>query len=190
MPSAAPIKIYLSVDAFRNAVEALSDSDWIRLRLNSIAYGVTGVHGFPVLEPENLLHEAFVRALEGRRRCPENVDVVFFITEVMRSIRSSAFKSVSRRNLTLVSSDRIIETEVNSSIQVNSASLMLDLKSHIGRELSDCDNDQIYLILEAMIEQMTMSEIMELTGLSAQELKKRRDAIRASVCSYIALEAN
>ncbi len=73
------------------ALLALSDVGWARLR--KIACSLA--HLYPI-EAEDLLHEACCRALDGRRRCPSNVDLFRFLGEAMRSIASDTLKAVNR----------------------------------------------------------------------------------------------
>jgi hypothetical protein len=49
------------------------------------------------MEPEDLLQEAFRRALAGDRKCPASLDVVRFFAETMRSIRDGELKRAKRR---------------------------------------------------------------------------------------------
>jgi hypothetical protein len=49
------------------------------------------------MEAEDLLQEAFRRALDGERKCPVSVDVVRFLAEAMRSIRDGEMKRTKRR---------------------------------------------------------------------------------------------
>lgn len=81
------------------ALRALSDVGWARLR--KITRSLAHLYQ---IEAEDLLHEACCRALDGRRRCPSNVDLFKFLGEAMRSIASDTLKAVNRRpELRLVS---------------------------------------------------------------------------------------
>ena len=70
-----------SCDEIAAAIRALTDAQWIRLRKAS-----TYFTWIPGLVGDDLLQEAFCRALTGSRQCPTNVDVVKFLVEAMRSI--------------------------------------------------------------------------------------------------------
>lgn len=62
-------------------VRALTDAQWIRLRKASAYFAwVYNLGG------DDLLQEAFYRALAGSRKCPKDVDLVKFLVEAMRSI--------------------------------------------------------------------------------------------------------
>jgi DNA-directed RNA polymerase specialized sigma24 family protein len=70
-----------SCDEIAAAIRALSDAQWIRLRKASgyfaWVYDLSG---------EDLLQEAYCRALAGSRQCPTHVDIVKFLKDAMRSI--------------------------------------------------------------------------------------------------------
>jgi len=81
----------LSPDELGDAIRCLRTAAWIRLTKASRYFSrLCG------LLPTDLLQEAFVRALDGRRRCPSTVDVVKFLTDVMRSIASDTVKKLTR----------------------------------------------------------------------------------------------
>jgi DNA-directed RNA polymerase specialized sigma24 family protein len=74
------------------AIRALSPAQWARLRK------VAGLFAFGrLMEAEDLLQEAFRRALDGERKCPVRVDVVRFLAEAIRSIRDGELKPAKRR---------------------------------------------------------------------------------------------
>ena len=73
-----------SSDEIAAAIRAFTDAQWIRLRKVAEKYA-----WLCPFEADDLLQEAFCRALAGDRRCPSHVDVVRFLAEVMRSIADS-----------------------------------------------------------------------------------------------------
>lgn len=73
-------------------IQALPEAGW--LRLHKVAQALCRHTGF---DPEDLLQEAFQRALDGSRRCPRDVDVVRFLAGAMRSIASDWTKARRRR---------------------------------------------------------------------------------------------
>ena len=72
---------FLTPDEFACGIRDLSDADWVRLRKVAALRARN-----PVIEADDLLQEAFHRALDGRRHCPVDVDLVRFLAEAMRSI--------------------------------------------------------------------------------------------------------
>jgi DNA-directed RNA polymerase specialized sigma24 family protein len=87
-----PVCRALSRDEIVTAIRALSVGSWNRLRRLATMF----CRGRPI-EPEDLLQETFARAIEGSRSCPRNVDIVWFLTQAMRSIASSSMKVLSRQ---------------------------------------------------------------------------------------------
>ena len=72
----------LGADAIAAALEALSDTDLLRLK----ALARLRVRGLPGLEWTDLLNEAVVRALAGSRRWPAGVPLLSFLAGTMRSV--------------------------------------------------------------------------------------------------------
>jgi hypothetical protein len=70
-----------SRDEIVGMIRALTDAQWIRLRKASAYFA--WVYD---LSADDLLQEAFCRALAGGRQCPIEVDVIRFLVQAMRSI--------------------------------------------------------------------------------------------------------
>jgi len=70
------------------ALRALSDEDYERLE-KIARLRVTGLHA---VAWRDLLHDAFERLLDGRRRWPRDVPLVVFLRETMRSIASDHWR--------------------------------------------------------------------------------------------------
>jgi DNA-directed RNA polymerase specialized sigma24 family protein len=70
-----------SRDEIADMIRALTDAQWIRLRKASRYFA-----WIYDLSADDLLQEAFCRALTGGRQCPAEVDVVRFLVQAMRSI--------------------------------------------------------------------------------------------------------
>jgi DNA-directed RNA polymerase specialized sigma24 family protein len=90
-------------DEFRAAL-SLSEAEWAylrRLARNRCRVSRSG-------EEEEVLHEAIVRVLEGKRRWPKGVNLFAFLSGVMKSIVSDGPKIGFRRNV-----DRDIEEAVD-----------------------------------------------------------------------------
>ena len=81
----------LSRDEVAEAIRSLPDPAWIRLR----KIAATLCRARPS-DADDLLQEAFVRALDGSRQCPHDVDIVRFLAGVMTSIASDFAKALSR----------------------------------------------------------------------------------------------
>jgi hypothetical protein len=81
-----------SGDEIATAIHALTDAQWIRLRKASGYFA-----WIPALSGEDLLQEAFCRALAGSRQCPTGVDVVKFLIDAMRSIANGENEKVENQ---------------------------------------------------------------------------------------------
>jgi DNA-directed RNA polymerase specialized sigma24 family protein len=74
---------YFSIVEISQMLDALTEPDWRRL-LRSSRYLA---HGHRILAAD-LRQEAFVRSLDGRRRCRRSYDIVNFLIGIMRSLTS------------------------------------------------------------------------------------------------------
>jgi DNA-directed RNA polymerase specialized sigma24 family protein len=81
----------LSREEIEKSIRGLPPAGWVRLRTIAVIYSRTGR-----LDGEDLLQEAFARALDGSRKCPVNVAIVKFLAEVMRSLASDSAKARGR----------------------------------------------------------------------------------------------
>jgi DNA-directed RNA polymerase specialized sigma24 family protein len=81
----------LSREEIETAIRDLPPAGWMRLRKIARFYSRSSP-----LDDEELLQEAFARALDGSRKCPVNVDIVKFLAEAMRSLASDSVKTRSR----------------------------------------------------------------------------------------------
>jgi DNA-directed RNA polymerase specialized sigma24 family protein len=81
-----------SRDEIATEIRAFTDAQWIRLRKASgyfaWVYDLSG---------DDLLQEAFCRALAGSRQCPTSVDVVKFLVDAMRSIANGEGEKVENQ---------------------------------------------------------------------------------------------
>ena len=82
-PVAHDLDDYYCVAEVSQLLDALTEPDWRRL-LRSSHYLA---HGHRILAAD-LRQEAFVRSLDGRRRCRRSYDVVNFLIGIMRSLTS------------------------------------------------------------------------------------------------------
>ncbi len=74
------------------ALRRLSDDDLRRLE-QLARLRVTGLHA---LDWRDLLHEAIARLLDGSRRWPQDVDLVVFLRQTMRSIASDHWRRLEK----------------------------------------------------------------------------------------------
>jgi DNA-directed RNA polymerase specialized sigma24 family protein len=77
----------------KNAIEVLPPAAW--LRLHRVARALCRHTG---IDADDLLQDAFHRALDGSRQCPRHVDVLRFLAGAMRSIASDWSKTQKRQS--------------------------------------------------------------------------------------------
>jgi RNA polymerase sigma-70 factor (ECF subfamily) len=95
----------LAVTEIKTTIEALPRVGW--LRLHKVARALCRHTG---IEADDLLQEAFRRALDGTRQCPRDIDILRFLAGVMRSIASDWSKARKRRpEVSLVASGGVVE---------------------------------------------------------------------------------
>lgn len=166
------------VDAIRNLMPA----DWARLRKVAHRYSF----GRPI-EPDDLLQEGFLRALDSRK-CPKHVDVVKFLAEAMRSIAHGEAEKAEYR-LTLVSIDKTGD-EQNQALDhkdpdPNSEETMVseqDAALIRTALLALFDDDAIARdIVEGTMEDLSAEELRELTGLDKTAYDSKRRFIRRTI---------
>lgn len=169
-----------SRDEIVEAIRALSDADWVRLRK------VANLYARPSITADDLLQEAFARALDGRR-CPRHVDVVRFLAEAMRSIAHGEQEKVANR-LALVSVDAEAdrETVLAQADPAGSAEEQRLAAEHahaIRAALFTLFEDDPVArdILEGLMEDLTAEEIRELTDLDATAYASKRKLIRRRI---------
>jgi DNA-directed RNA polymerase specialized sigma24 family protein len=88
-----PVSSTLSRDEIEKAIRSLSDADSIRLQKVARYYCHRRSHH----HPDDLLQEAFERAIDGSRNCPRHVDIVRFLAQAMRSIASDTTKALHKQ---------------------------------------------------------------------------------------------
>lgn len=179
MMSVSPQGTTLSRVEIEEAINALSTAGWVRLRKVAERYSYR-----QSLSAEDLLQEAFTRAIDGSRNCPRNVDVVRFLAETMRSVASDALKALSRQpelhSMSSVSED---EPEFDAPDEsLNAEQVMIDdQEASRIREgiLSLFEDDAVaQVIIEGDMEGMKGEEIRELAELNLTAFASKRRYIR------------
>jgi DNA-directed RNA polymerase specialized sigma24 family protein len=166
------------------AIRGLSPADGLRLRKVATLYSA----GRPITI-DDLLQEAFARALDGRS-CPPDVEVVRFLAEAMRSIAHGEQEKVGNR-LVLVSADG---TDANAMEAYAVPDPSPGAESRIiGEEQAEeirvailalFDGDEVaQVIVEGMMEELEGEELRELCGLDETAYNSKRRLIRRRIDS-------
>lgn len=169
-------------DEIADAIKDLSDADWVRLRKVSVIYA-----RHRLIEPDDLLQEAFRRALDGSRNCPIHVDPVKFLAEAMRSIADAeSQKAQARPQLVPIANHGGEEAVFNppdpAPSPEKSAESAQEAAALQERLLSLFEDDEIaQVIVEGIMEGMTGEELRELTDLDSTAYQSKRKLIRRRI---------
>jgi RNA polymerase sigma-70 factor (ECF subfamily) len=171
-----------SRNEIESAIRSFTPADWVRLKKVARYYS----SGRPI-EANDLLQEAFVRAIDGRT-CPTHVDVVKFIAEAMRSIASGEAEKAEHR-LALVSVAKTGDHQAkalnfpdpaeNAEDELINQQRVTELR-HALLVLFD-DDPVARDVLEGIMEGMTAEELRELTDLDKTAYDTKRKLIRRRI---------
>lgn len=169
-----------SRDEIVEAIRALSNADWVRLRQ------VANLYARPSITADDLLQEAFARAMDGRH-CPVHVDVVRFLAEAMRSIAHGEQEKVANRMvfLSAESGDRqkAVLLQPDPAGSAEDRALDAEYAQRIRTQLFSLFDDDPTArdILECLMEGLTAEEIRELTDLDKTAYASKRKLIRRRI---------
>lgn len=174
-----------SRDEIAAAIRSLTPADLARLKMVARKYAF----GRPI-GPDDLLQEAYMRALDSRA-CPAHVDVVKFLAESMRSIAHGEAEKVEHKvTLVVIANtggsddeacavpDKVDDPEARM-IAVEQAERCIAVHAAIVALFDDDPIAQV--VLEGMMEEMSAEEIRELTGLDKTAYDSKRKLIRRRI---------
>lgn len=171
-------------DEIAAAIRSLSAVDLARLKMVARKYAF----GRPI-EPDDLLQEAYARALDSRA-CPSHVDVIKFLAEAMRSIAHGEAEKVEHK-VTLVpiaktggpyDADSIKDEADDAETRMIAAQRAERcIATHAAVIAVFNDDPTAQLVLEGMMEEMTAEEMRELTGLDKTGYDSKRKLIRRRI---------
>lgn len=172
-----------SRDEIAEAIRALTEAQWARLRRVSERFA----WGRPIA-PGDLLHEAFIRALEeDGRKCPADIDVVKFLIGAMRSIVHGEAEKAKKVKLVPVARhsdqhDEGVDVE-DPTPNAEAALIEEEAAAEIRREvLALFDDDrQARDLVEGIFAGFTAEELRELTGLDETGYASKRKLIRRRI---------
>ncbi|HMU50758.1 MAG TPA: hypothetical protein PKA13_13365 [Geminicoccaceae bacterium] len=187
MTSGESVISHLSFSEVAEAIRALPEAGWVRLRKIAGAF----CRNKP-LDPADLLQEAFVRVL-GDRQCPRHVDVIRFLAETMRSIVSDGAKGQKRRDarargappdlrLVPATGEGLAEPEDDTpSIEDQLASHQEAVRIRAAIVALFADDVQAQVIAEGMMEEMDGEELRALTELDTKAFASKRRLVRRRI---------
>ena len=167
----------------KRSISALTAVDW--LRLHKVARALCRDAAF---QADDLLQEAFQRALDGTRQCARTLDIIPFLAGVMRSIASDWRKARKRRpEMSLVTATGRLQEVV---LQVRDHGCVAD-EVLVGNEEAArlqqaifalfADDAVAQRLLEGIMDGLTGAQLRSLTGLSETEFASKRRLIRRRI---------
>lgn len=175
-------KAVRSREDIAQAVRALTPAEWIRLRKSANFWST----GRPI-SAEELLQEAFARAIDGRK-CPVNVGIPKFLEQTMRSIASGEGEKIGTR-LLLVSTDTsetIAQKVLNfrdpaSSVeqQMVSEETVAEIRTAILALFDDDPAAQV--IAEGLMDGIDGEELRSLCELDVTAYNSKRRLVRRKI---------
>ena len=178
-PVGRPVRSIRSREDIEEAIRTLPDAGWVRLRRIAAAC----CPGRPQ-DAEDLLQEAFTRAVAGSRQCPADVDVIAFLAETMHGIASDAAKSLARhperRAIALMTEDGLVvdppDCRPNAEQALESDG---EVKRITQEVLARFEDDPVaQMMVEGIIEGMEGEELRSLVDLTTIAFASKRRLIR------------
>lgn len=170
-------------DEIAEAIGAFTPAHWARLRLVAKKFAWRCV-----ADADDLLQEAFVRALEGERKCPSDVEVVKFLAEAMRSIADGETEKIKKRGSTVPLLQPGFEQEgafdpITAEPNAEEAVIGAQNAMAIRGAMLDifAGDSQARDLLEGIMEDFGTEELRSLTGLDATAYASKRRLIRRTI---------
>lgn len=177
-----PAAACLSTTDIESALQTLPNMGWVRLRKIADVFARRYR-----IEADELLHDAILRALDGCRRCPSNVDLIKFLSGVMRSIASDTLKMAKRRpELHLVSVTDGEESAYDPPDKQPNAEEALVTMQEISRIKQRIivlfeDDPVAQIMVEGKMEGMDGEELRALTDLDMTAFASKQKLIRRRI---------
>lgn len=194
MPS-NPQGQHRSIKDIESELRSLSVPDRLRLKKAAEYHCNRGRH-----QPQDLIQEAFLRALTGERKCPQNISVLVFLIQSIRSIASSDYKTDQRRSsqssaykqqspdnhnterprvTAIPTSSNSVGEDVDEGTPEQEIIERENAQNMRKRLLERVEDDTLaYYILECVLDEMQASEIIELLEIDKRTYDTKRKFIR------------
>lgn len=177
-----------SRDEVAAAIRAFTPADWARLKRVAAKYAFARP-----ISPEDLIQEAFMRALDTRV-CPSDIDVVKFLAEIIRSVADGEAEKVEHKSRLVPIANTggaddlaydIADEAANAEARLIEAEhAERCVAAHAGLVALFDDDPTAQLILEGMMDDMAGEELRELTGLDKVAYDSKRKAIRRKIAKH------
>jgi RNA polymerase sigma-70 factor (ECF subfamily) len=194
METGEPVSAHFSAVEITEAIRALEATELVRLR--GIARFLAR---FSTIAPDDLVQEAFCRAMELSRLCPRHIQTVPFLAGVMRSMVSDAAKAHARhpeRSLDALSangrdwSDNAATAE-DVLIACEDDEALLERAAATKRQVLGLFEDDLVAqtIAEGIMEGLEGEELRALTELDKTAFASKRKLIRRRIAKASAESA-
>jgi hypothetical protein len=168
----------IPVTEMHDSIEAISDADMGRL--------VEGAQGFSRLcgiPANDLINEAFKRALEGSRTCERGEPLVSFLCGVMKSFASQeneARKKGFRPTVVTRNGEQFLpDAPANDPSPEQYAVSAVDHRAVLAKiEAMVAGDEQLQLLIEGIYDNMRGAELQELLGVDEKGLAALRKKLR------------
>jgi DNA-directed RNA polymerase specialized sigma24 family protein len=166
---------YLTTEEVRLRLEQLTAADFQRLRQ------ISGYIARSGQDAEDLRQEAYLRALDGTRRCGRDEDFIRFLAGSMQSIQHSKRKAAGRARPHQEALERDPTAAMASAPDEPLETLLKeeDEFCFVMGKLQMFGDDPVALaVLEGIMEGFQGAELCELVGITPQELATKRRLIK------------
>jgi DNA-directed RNA polymerase specialized sigma24 family protein len=172
----------LSLEEIQAGLDSLADAEWAKLRVAARYFAA-----FLGWDAEDLLQEALLKVLEGKRNCPRHISLVACLKGTMKSIASSirgrqkvAARETAETQLSMVRDNAPMTLEVNLAQQ--------EADAFRCEEVLDLfyDDDEARAIVEGeLMDDMSTAELRELTGLKGTAYASKRKKISRRISAFL-----
>lgn len=162
----------LSEEEIEDRLSSLSQEEWLRLA----GYGRSLTHG---PDGDDLVQAACARILEGGRAWPENMKIVPFIYQVMRSVLD---QWVSTSNPRPISVDGLSEGQLRTVEKASATVITAERELLAKRELKEIeglfsDDEKATWVLTGIEDDLSSKEVQELSGMTFNEFEAARKRV-------------
>jgi len=163
------------------ALSSLSEADLLRLDKAAIHYSFPSRY-----TPEELLQQTFSKVLDGSRNFKKGINIIAFLIKTMQSLASSCCKSQKRKPECKLDPEEpgnpdVAQNNLGDTGQSPEDILIAkDSAAHIKVTILKLFDDRpvARMVIEAIMEDMSRTEIQELTDLDDKDYDSTRRLIR------------
>lgn len=169
----------LTLGELKGKLSNLSDSEWIKLgrASDALCWGLA-------IQGQDLLNEIFCRALEGKRKCPVDVQVVVFL---IRAMESHVYAYLKKR-----SHDALEQAVMSNDSDPENSDIVIELRPNMDTpdeillakqtlekiDQSFSGDEKAQMVFMGQIDGLSPQELQEVAGLSPVEYASTLRSIR------------